>query len=209
MPSSGSSPFRLPGEPAVTADGAGGTVVAAAPQSPSNAPTAFSGLVPNVYVVVEVDDETGGTFEALDTLNWSTITLGRDGTDTTARLYASLDAAQLGAAGTLGTQHFVHLMERIKPHLRVRILQASAGTPSANVVWFEGFPLESAPSWNERDQRLEWTCYDVGQHALRHSRFAQVLGRWMRVSATDPEPLTDLAFSAYDSGNDKVTFDWS
>lgn len=177
MPSAGVSPFNQHGQVAVVDDGLGGSVIGAAPTDTVGAPDTLSGLRPNVYVVVETSDRI---FEQIPTLTWERIDYGRDGADYTATLTAVLDSGRLAGAGSIGSEHFAHLIQRLRPERRVRIIQARASGALDPIVWFEGYPLEVETGWNARDQRLSVTCYDVGQQALRTHFMAQVLGRWMR-----------------------------
>ncbi len=136
-----------------------------------------------------------GEFELVEYVDWSNIYQGIDGTDTTATLAVrALDASKLGAGGSIGTQHFKHILEKLHPDLRVRIAMGRGADPPVHL--FQGFPTSRTPSWSERHQAVSCTCIGEAQELLRRSEACQILGRKMRFNpladwdATEPDLVT-------------------
>lgn len=151
--------------------------VVPAPEPNSNVPQHLSHKHPDVAVLVETAPESG-VFAAKERLDWMGITLGLDGSDTTASIGAGLDDEQLTGGGQLGNEHLVDLVALLTPDRRIRI-QQNFGTTRPS-VYFEGRANVASPSWTDRGQSATFLCLDEGQEILRKSNQSQLVGQLRR-----------------------------
>ena len=140
----------------------------------------------NLYVETAGD---AGEWELARLADWENITLSLDGADDKATIVVrALDASKLTKGGSIGDEHFQHLLDELQPDRRVRIAIPRGADPP--VVLFQGYPQSRGVSWSEGHQTINVAAISEGQERLRHEPAAQIIGRTMRKSPTD-DPEAD------------------
>ena len=152
--------------------------------APDNAPVDYaSSSFERQPVVVLLGDESGTEFAPVTGVDWSSITLGRDGEPTTAHIEPKFTADDLGAAGTLGQRHLYHLLEAFDPNLLVRIVQLGAdGEGLDDFPLFEGWPELHDLRSDPRNKQMAIDLTGKADWALHHDPRAQITGQIMRAN---------------------------
>lgn len=166
-----------PGTSLIPIDGGEKIVDIFKPGMVGNAPQSRSRRHPPVTVYIESGRGTG-EFAPSERFEMRSVKPAMDGGDTTATLYAGLDADKLTTAGEIGEEHFAHLLDMLSPDRRVRIAQSFGALPAR--VYFQGYPQVSTITWHERGQAVSCMCLSEGQEILRTHELAQVYERRMR-----------------------------
>lgn len=156
-------------EPATTSPPSGGE------------PVTLSRTPSEVSVYVETRLNSGEFALAPQIVDWASVKRELDdGEDVATVLVRSLDASQLGAAGSIGSQHLKHVLDLLRPDLRVRIAHSRGADPP--IILFQGYPLSTSPSWSDNHQAVTCQCLSEGQDRLRSTPLSHLVGRLMRAN---------------------------
>jgi len=200
-------PVEMPDGPAVLA-----------PDPPDRRPDdyAFSSTADSDIVVKTEDlDQGPDIWFALDGVVRGTIRYGLDGEQTTATIEIGLESRHISSPGSVGVNHFVHILRRGHPDSRVRIYDQAAGEGS-DWPLFEGYPDLSTLRWSGGGQAVTFECVSLIDDRLGKSWDAQILGAIMRRNRlidwdhANPDfrvvPAVQAIFNK--DGEPNCSFDW-
>lgn len=113
-------------------------------------------------------------------LDWTNITYGMDGGDTTCQLVVrALDREKVpGPIPDDEDEHFAQIVEQLTPTTRVQVAVPN-GDDGLRLL-FEGWPMPITIQWTDRQQSLSITCISKGHEAARTGAGQQIRGRFMR-----------------------------
>ncbi len=158
---------------------------------PTRTRTRVSRTVPSDYsyrlaptvVQVETGYQTNNYMPLPDAVTWTNITEAMDGNDTTATLTVSgLDPEKLTVPGSIGNEHFRHLLEYLRPDRRIRIGLGFNGVGTE--IYFVGYPMVNDIAWTGDSQTITCRCTSEADELLSTHPEAMVQGRYMRFDPT-------------------------